>query len=328
MPVQQVPYEIPDNIMIKILTGEYVIKNERICYAEGPQRGKPVIFSDDPKKNAKLFDNNVLSYIKKQRDRIGKELDKKLSKLIKGDKKEQSKIRHAFEEVAEKVKENQPKINEAGKKAADAIKSHGKQVMAAGAVIAEGAKKNTVKVKKAGKKMAKAAANNREKMVDGIKGLAEKAVENKNAILIGAAIAAGAAVAIAMIISITAEKAGAAYDYVVSNESTDKALKRFRKALRIYIDGVRHATMDIDKINLMDDAIDRLEDNNEFEQIKIILTSENLGELVDLLLGYTEQFAEINGVKRHWNENKRNGEALQDFKKYLKVQGRVFNEAA
>ena len=122
MPVQQVPYEIPDNIMIKILTGEYVIKNERICYAEGPQRGKPVIFSDDPKKNAKLFDNNVLSYIKKQRDRIGKELDKKLSKLIKGDKKEQSKIRHAFEEVAEKVKENQPKINEAGKKAADAIK--------------------------------------------------------------------------------------------------------------------------------------------------------------------------------------------------------------
>ena len=325
MPVRQIAYDIPDNIMIRILTGEYIIKNEKICYAEGPKKGRPVKFKDDSSKTAALFDQNVINYIKKQRDRIGQEFDRQLSKFIKGDPK---KHMQALEKMIKAFEANKMKMNAARHQAADKLKEKKGQVAQAGAFVVKKAVDHKGKVKAAGNKMEQAASKQKDKIAQGVKTLGKKAVDNKNGLFLGLAAAAAIAFVVAVVVSATTEKAGVDYEKTLSHESTDKALKRFRKALKIYIEGVRGATMDRDRIAVLDTAIKCLEQNSEYEQMKIILAAENLGELVDLIQGYTRQFAEINGVALNNDACSRDGEALEDLKKYLYAQDRIFIEVA
>ena len=324
MSVRQIAYDIPDNIMIRILCGDYIIKNEKICYAEGPKKGRPVKFHGDSPKTAVLFDQKVIRYLKKQMNRIGQEIDHQFSKFMKGDQKKNI---QALQKMIKALEDNQATLNAAGKKAADKVKEKKDQVAQAGAFVVKKAVDHKGKVKAAGNKMAQAASKQKEKIAQSVKTLGKKAVDNKNGLFLGLAAAAAIAFVVAVVVSATAEKAGVDYEKTLSHESTDKALKRFRKALKIYIEGVRGATMDRDRIAALDSAIKYLEQNNESEQIKIILSAENLGDLVDLIQGYTKEFAEINGVALSDDACSRNDGALDDLKKYLCAQDRVFVEA-
>ena len=81
--------------------------------------------------------------------------------------------------------------------------------------------------------------------------------------------------ALITIVATTTVSAGALIYNKVKNHEP-KIVAEFREALRVYIDAVRDGNMDINKIDKLMAALDKLKSHKDYEKISIQLTTEEL----------------------------------------------------
>ena len=105
----------------------------------------------------------------------------------------------------------------------------------------------------------------------------------------------------------------------------------FRSALRVYIDAIRQGNMDVDKIDMLMNALEELKKHRDYEKISIQLTTEELEVLVGRIYDYTIKLANDNDVELNENELRipsvKNNGTIINLQNYLKAQKRIFEEA-
>lgn len=107
-----------------------------------------------------------------------------------------------------------------------------------------------------------------------------------------------------------------------------KVLTEFRAALKTYIDAIRNGNMDIDKINVLMEALEALKQHKDYEKISIQLSAEDLEVLVGRIYDYTIKLAADNSVDLSDVELNLNNGAIINLQSYLKAQKRIFEAAA
>lgn len=107
-----------------------------------------------------------------------------------------------------------------------------------------------------------------------------------------------------------------------------KVLTEYRAALKTYIDAIRNGNMDIDKINVLMEALEALKQHKNYEKICIQLSAEDLEVLVGYICDYTIKLAADNSVDLSDDELNMNNRAIINLQSYLKVQQRIFELAA
>ena len=119
------------------------------------------------------------------------------------------------------------------------------------------------------------------------------------------------------------------YNKVKSHEL--KVVTEFRSALRVYIDAIRQGNMDVDKIDMLMNALEELKKHRDYEKISIQLTTEELEVLVGRIYDYTIKLANDNDVELNENELRipsvKNNGTIINLQNYLKAQKRIFEEA-
>ena len=86
--------------------------------------------------------------------------------------------------------------------------------------------------------------------------------------------------------------------------------------------------MDIDKINNLMNSLDALKADKNYSKISIQLTSEELDVLVGRIYEYTLKLASDNEIEIVADDLEEEKDVIQNLQSYLKVQGRIFAEAA
>lgn len=121
-----------------------------------------------------------------------------------------------------------------------------------------------------------------------------------------------------------------AYNTIKNREP--KVVTEFRAALRVYIDAIRGGNMDVDKINDLMAALEKLKKHKDYEKISIRLTTEELEVLVGRIYEYTVKLAKDNDVVLTEEELISDGSegsgTIIDLENYLKAQKRIFEEAS
>lgn len=137
--------------------------------------------------------------------------------------------------------------------------------------------------------------------------------------------------ALITIVATTTVSAGALIYNKVKNHEP-KIVAEFREALRVYIDAVRDGNMDINKIDKLMAALDKLKSHKDYEKISIQLTTEELEVLVGRIYKYTIKLAQDNDVQLLSDElntaKMKNSEAISSLRNYLKAQKRIFESVA
>ena len=105
-------------------------------------------------------------------------------------------------------------------------------------------------------------------------------------------------------------------------------VKRFRKALRIYIEEIQKGNLNMDTLNNLMLALEEIKKHKDYERIKIVLSAEDFGTLVNKIHEYTVQLAENNKVEMTEEERRQSENPIINLQKYLKTQKRIFDEAA
>lgn len=126
------------------------------------------------------------------------------------------------------------------------------------------------------------------------------------------------------------KKGALIYNKVKNHEP--KIVAEFREALRVYIDAVRDGNMDINKIDKLMAALDKLKSHKDYGKISIQLTTEELEVLVDRIYKYTIKLAQDNDVQLLSDElntaEMKNSETISSLRNYLKAQKRIFESVA
>ncbi len=111
-----------------------------------------------------------------------------------------------------------------------------------------------------------------------------------------------------------------------------KVVTEFRAALRVYIDAIREGNMDVDKINSLMVALEKLKEHKDYEKISIQLTAEDLEVLVGRIYEYTLKLAKDNEVELTDEELRiskvKNTGTIINLQNCLKAQKRIFEAAA
>ncbi len=119
--------------------------------------------------------------------------------------------------------------------------------------------------------------------------------------------------------------------YKVKNREP-KVVTEFRAALRVYIDAIREGNMDVDKINSLMVALEKLKEHKDYEKISIQLTAEDLEVLVGRIYEYTLKLAKDNEVELTDEELRiskvKNTGTIINLQNCLKAQKRIFEAAA
>lgn len=116
------------------------------------------------------------------------------------------------------------------------------------------------------------------------------------------------------------------YNKVKSHEP--KVVIEFRTSLKRYIDAIRMGEMDIDKINNLMNSLDALKADKNYSKISIQLTSEELDVLVGRIYEYTLKLASDNEIEIAADDLEEEKDVIKNLQSYLKVQRRIFAEAA
>ena len=116
------------------------------------------------------------------------------------------------------------------------------------------------------------------------------------------------------------------YNKLKSHEP--KVVIEFRTSLKRYIDAIRMGEMDIDKINNLMNSLDALKADKNYSKISIQLTSEELDVLVGRIYEYTLKLASDNEIEIAADDLEEEKDVIKNLQSYLKVQRRIFAEAA
>lgn len=120
-----------------------------------------------------------------------------------------------------------------------------------------------------------------------------------------------------------------AYNTIKNREP--RVVTEFRAALRVYIDAIRQGAMDIDKINNLMLALEKLKNHKDYDKISVQLTTEELEILVGRIHEYTIKLARDNYVELTKQElgadDSKKSATIINLQNYLKVQKRIFETA-
>lgn len=120
------------------------------------------------------------------------------------------------------------------------------------------------------------------------------------------------------------------YNKVKNHEP--KVVTEFRAALRVYIDAIREGNMDVDKINNLMAALEKLKEHKDYEKISIQLTAEDLEVLASRIYEYTIKLAKDNEIDLTDEELRiskvKNTGTIINLQNCLKAQKRIFEAAA
>lgn len=119
---------------------------------------------------------------------------------------------------------------------------------------------------------------------------------------------------------------GVVYHKIKSREP--EVVQNYHAALRDYIDDVRLGKLSMESINCLMDSLEELKQNNNYEKIKIELTTEELNVLVNRIYEYTIKLAKDNSVDLTDNELSSSDNILLNLQKYLLAQKHIFELAA
>lgn len=86
--------------------------------------------------------------------------------------------------------------------------------------------------------------------------------------------------------------------------------------------------MDIDKINNLMSSLEALKADKNYSKISIQLTSEELDVLVGRIYEYTLKLASDNEIEIAADDFEEEKDVIKNLQSYLKVQRRIFAEAA
>ncbi len=99
-------------------------------------------------------------------------------------------------------------------------------------------------------------------------------------------------------------------------------------SMKSYIDAIRKGEMDIDKINNLMSSLEALKADKNYSKISIQLTSEELDVLVGRIYEYTMKLASDNEIEIAADDLEEEKDVIKNLQSYLKVQRRIFAEAA
>lgn len=119
---------------------------------------------------------------------------------------------------------------------------------------------------------------------------------------------------------------GVVYHKIKSRQP--EVVQNYRAALRDYIDDVRSGKLSMESINCLMDSLEELKQNNNYEKIKIELTTEELSVLVNRIYEYTIKLAKDNSVDLADDELSSSDNILLNLQKYLLAQKHIFELAA
>lgn len=111
-----------------------------------------------------------------------------------------------------------------------------------------------------------------------------------------------------------------------------KVVTEFRATLKVYIEAIRKGNIDLDKINDLTEALERLKKHKDYEKINIQLTTDELEVLVNRIYEYTVKLANDNQFELVQEElhvsNEKNTDVIINLQTYLKTQKRIFEASA
>ena len=149
------------------------------------------------------------------------------------------------------------------------------------------------------------------------KGFGTKALQyakqNKKGLLVGG-----------MIALVTA--GGYIYHKIKTREPA--VVTEFRAALRTYIAEIREGNLELDTIDALMSALDDLKTHKDYEKLMITLSSEDIDTLVNRIYEYTLKLAANNNVELTEEERSQSNNSILNLQNYLKIQKRIFEEAA
>ena len=119
---------------------------------------------------------------------------------------------------------------------------------------------------------------------------------------------------------------GVVYHKIKSRQP--EVVQNYHAALRDYIDDVRSGKLSMESINCLMDSLEELKQNNNYEKIKIELTTEELSVLVNRIYEYTIKLAKDNSVDLADDELSSSDNILLNLQKYLLAQKHIFELAA
>lgn len=140
------------------------------------------------------------------------------------------------------------------------------------------------------------------------------AKNNKKGIIIGAAI--------------TGVAAAGGYIYYRLKTREPAVVAEFRSKLRIYIEEIRSGNLELDTINNLMAALETLKQHKDYEKYSIALSTDDLDVLVNRIYDYTIKLAENNDIELTEKERSQTDNSIINLQNYLKVQRRIFEEAA
>lgn len=119
---------------------------------------------------------------------------------------------------------------------------------------------------------------------------------------------------------------GVVYHKIKSRQP--EVVQNYHAALRDYIDDVRSGKLSMESINCLMDSLEELKQNNNYEKIKIELTTEELSVLVNRIYEYTIKLAKDNSLDLADDELSSSDNILLNLQKYLLAQKHIFELAA
>jgi len=119
---------------------------------------------------------------------------------------------------------------------------------------------------------------------------------------------------------------GVVYHKIKSREP--EVVQNYHAALRDYIDDVRSGKLSMESINCLMDSLEELKQNNNYEKIKIELTTEELSVLVNRIYEYIIKLAKDNSVDLADDELSSSDNIFLNLQKYLLAQKHIFELAA
>jgi len=138
--------------------------------------------------------------------------------------------------------------------------------------------------------------------------------KNKRTVLV-AAIGTGALLA-----------GGGIYYRYKTNEP--KAMRRFRNALKEYLEAVRGGDLEVEKIDRLMSAIEELQSHKDYKKFSIQLSTEELEVLVNRLYDFTMKLAKDNDIELTEAEHVHSDNAIINLRDQLMIQRRIFETAA
>ena len=121
-----------------------------------------------------------------------------------------------------------------------------------------------------------------------------------------------------------------AFNKIKNKES--KVVTEFRATLKVYIEAIRKGNMDLDKINDLTEALERLKKHKDYEKINIQLTTDELEVFVNRIYEYTVKLANDNKFELAQEElhiaNEKKTDVIINLQTYLKAQKRIFEASA